>query len=346
MVDELELAPGETRRNVTTRGVALNGLVGRTFWIGDVLARGSSLCEPCRHLEEVTGKGLLRALVHRGGLRADALTSRRIAVGDSVEAVEEQKGVGAVVVRGGRVLLGRRLSVHGRGTWSFPAAGPSPVKHLSPPRSASCARRRVSWRTVDASSPRRSMASLSRGSSSGRGSSCSMTRAARHGRASRTRRRRGAGATGGVCRSRCSARWRPRRGRLPPVLDGRPRRAILMGLVVRVQALRHGPSGSRARSCGWNSRGHPGRRPLTSCSPASRCNAELVVDASGPALAEGSTRGQQTPPHSAALVRRGGRERIALTRRSLAMWAAGRSVSSYLSINGARRQNGGLRATA
>ena len=93
----------------------------------------------------------------------------------------------------------------------------------------------------------------------------------------------------------------PRRGRLPLVLDGQPRRAILMGLVVRVQALRHGPSGSRARSCGWNSRGHPGRRPLTSCSPASRCNAELVVDASGPALAEGSTRGQQThrtQPHS------------------------------------------------
>ena len=67
VVDELELVPGETRRNVTTRGVALNGLVGRTFWIGDVLARGSSLCEPCRHLEEVTVKRLLRALVHRGG---------------------------------------------------------------------------------------------------------------------------------------------------------------------------------------------------------------------------------------------------------------------------------------
>ena len=126
VVDELELAPGETRRTVTTRGVALDGLVGRTFWIGDVLVRGSSLCEPCRHLEEVTGKRLLRALVHRGGLRADALTSGRIAVGDSVEAVEEQNGVGAVVVRGRRVLLGRRLSVHGRGTWSFPGGRPEP----------------------------------------------------------------------------------------------------------------------------------------------------------------------------------------------------------------------------
>ena len=126
VVDELELVPGEARRNVTTRRVALKGLVGRTFWIGDVLARGSSLCEPCRHLEEVTGKRLLRALVHRGGLRADALTSGRITVGDSVEAVEEQNGVGVVVVRGGRVLLGRRLSVHGRDTWSFPGGSRAP----------------------------------------------------------------------------------------------------------------------------------------------------------------------------------------------------------------------------
>jgi ADP-ribose pyrophosphatase YjhB (NUDIX family) len=131
VVEELGLRAGETRRNVTTRGIELNGLVGRTFWIGDVLARGTSLCNPCRHLEEVTGRRLLRALVHHGGLRADALTSGRIAVGDSVVAVEEQSGVGAVVVRGGRVLLGRRLSAHGRGTWSFPGgrpeAGETPV---------------------------------------------------------------------------------------------------------------------------------------------------------------------------------------------------------------------------
>jgi ADP-ribose pyrophosphatase YjhB (NUDIX family) len=126
VVDELELPPGETRRNVTTRGIALNGLVGRTFWIGDVLARGTSLCEPCRHLEEVSGKRLLRALVHRGGLRADALTSGRIALGDTVEPVDEQIGVGAVVVRGDRVLLGRRLSAHGRGTWAFPGGKPAP----------------------------------------------------------------------------------------------------------------------------------------------------------------------------------------------------------------------------
>jgi MOSC domain-containing protein YiiM len=84
----LVLAPGEARRNITTRGVDLNALVGRTFRVGGVLARGTSLCEPCRHLEEVTGMALLRPLVHRGGLRADLLTSGTIGVGDEIEPVE------------------------------------------------------------------------------------------------------------------------------------------------------------------------------------------------------------------------------------------------------------------
>jgi mutator protein MutT len=136
VIDELEasgllLAPGETRRNVTVRGVTLDGLLERTFWVGEVLAKGTSLCEPCRHLEEVTGKPLLRRLVHRGGLRADLLTSGTIAVGDAVEPAEQQDGVGVLVVRDRKVLLGRRLAPHGRGTWSFPGgkphAGESPV---------------------------------------------------------------------------------------------------------------------------------------------------------------------------------------------------------------------------
>jgi mutator protein MutT len=131
VIDELAasglvLAPGEARRNLTVRGVELDGLLERTFWVGEVLARGTSRCEPCRHLEEVTGKTLLRPLVRRGGLRADLLTSGTIAVGDPVEPVEQQDGVGVLVVRGRRVLLGRRLAAHGRGTWSFPGGKPQP----------------------------------------------------------------------------------------------------------------------------------------------------------------------------------------------------------------------------
>jgi MOSC domain-containing protein YiiM len=117
----IALAPGETRRNLTTRGISLNDLVGRTFWVGDVLARGTSLCEPCRHLEEVTGKHLLRPLVHRGGLRADLLSSGTIRVDDAVTPAEKQQGVGVLVVRDQQILLGRRLGAHGHGG-HFPAA--------------------------------------------------------------------------------------------------------------------------------------------------------------------------------------------------------------------------------
>src|SRR6266478_6283664 len=76
----IRLDPGESRRNLTTRGVRLNELVGKEFWIGEVVARGVELCEPCTHLVRLTGKQLIKPLTHRGGLRADLLTSGRINV--------------------------------------------------------------------------------------------------------------------------------------------------------------------------------------------------------------------------------------------------------------------------
>lgn len=84
---EIELAPGESRRNITTRDVPLNHLVGRNFKIGEVLCRGIKLCEPCGHLERLTGKDVITSLKHRGGLRAQILTSGEIQVGDSIEEV-------------------------------------------------------------------------------------------------------------------------------------------------------------------------------------------------------------------------------------------------------------------
>jgi len=82
------LAPEEARRNVVTRGVDLNALVGRRFRIGEVECFGQRLCEPCAHLERLTeraGKsGTLRALIHKGGLRADVLTDGEIRVGSEV----------------------------------------------------------------------------------------------------------------------------------------------------------------------------------------------------------------------------------------------------------------------
>ncbi len=80
----IELGPGEARRNVLTRGVALSHLVGRTFQVGEVHLRGIRLCEPCGHLSELTGKEVRSGLVHRGGLRAQILTEGEIRVGDSI----------------------------------------------------------------------------------------------------------------------------------------------------------------------------------------------------------------------------------------------------------------------
>jgi len=81
---QVELAPGETRRNIVTRNVPLNHLVGREFAIGDVRIRGIRLCEPCDHLQKLTGKPVIKGLLHRGGLRAQILTPGTIRAGDVV----------------------------------------------------------------------------------------------------------------------------------------------------------------------------------------------------------------------------------------------------------------------
>jgi hypothetical protein len=87
VLDELELPWPDARRNVVTRGIALNGLVGRRFRIGDVECVGRRLAEPCSHLERLARPGLLRPLVHRGGLRADILAGGAIGIGDAVAEV-------------------------------------------------------------------------------------------------------------------------------------------------------------------------------------------------------------------------------------------------------------------
>jgi hypothetical protein len=78
------LTPDVHRRNVVTRGIDLNGLVGREFTVGEVRCRGMRLCEPCTVVQRYAGRPVLRALVHRGGLRADILRDGEIRVGDPV----------------------------------------------------------------------------------------------------------------------------------------------------------------------------------------------------------------------------------------------------------------------
>jgi MOSC domain-containing protein YiiM len=80
----IRLAAADTRRNIATAGVPLNHLVGREFLVGAVAMRGTRLCEPCKHLEDLTQRGVMAGLIHRGGLRAQILSEGVIHVGDAV----------------------------------------------------------------------------------------------------------------------------------------------------------------------------------------------------------------------------------------------------------------------
>lgn len=81
------LEADEHRRNVVVRGLDLNRLVGHEFQIGSVRCRGMRLCEPCTVVQRYAGRPVLRALVHRAGLRADILENGEIQVGDTVRAI-------------------------------------------------------------------------------------------------------------------------------------------------------------------------------------------------------------------------------------------------------------------
>ena len=83
----VSIEPAATRRNVLTRGIDVNALVGKRFRIGSVECEGVELCEPCQTLEAMTQPGVIKAFVHRAGLNADILTDGEISVGDAVVLV-------------------------------------------------------------------------------------------------------------------------------------------------------------------------------------------------------------------------------------------------------------------
>ena len=83
----VELAPAEARRNLVVKGIALDDLIGRRFRVGEVECFGQRRCEPCAHLEQLTRPGILRGLVHRGGLRADVISGGEIRTGDRIEVL-------------------------------------------------------------------------------------------------------------------------------------------------------------------------------------------------------------------------------------------------------------------
>lgn len=81
------LQANEHRRNLVTRGIDLNRLVGAEFRIGQVCCRGVRLCEPCTVVEGYASRRVLRSLVHRGGLRADILEDAVLEIGNEITSL-------------------------------------------------------------------------------------------------------------------------------------------------------------------------------------------------------------------------------------------------------------------
>jgi MOSC domain-containing protein YiiM len=84
----ISLDPLETRRNVVTRGAALNELIGRRFRVGEAVCLGVKPCTPCNHLESITRPGVRIGLSGRGGLRADIVEGGTIRVGDAITILD------------------------------------------------------------------------------------------------------------------------------------------------------------------------------------------------------------------------------------------------------------------
>ena len=74
------------RRNVITKGINLNNLIGKKLQIGNVKVEGIDLCRPCKHLTEMLNQeNILKEFLRRGGLRCQILSSSSISIGDEIK---------------------------------------------------------------------------------------------------------------------------------------------------------------------------------------------------------------------------------------------------------------------
>ena len=77
------------RRNIITKGIKLNGLIGKKLKIGSVQVEGMDLCRPCRHLNESLNQvNVLKEFLRKGGLRCQILNSSNINIGDNIEVLD------------------------------------------------------------------------------------------------------------------------------------------------------------------------------------------------------------------------------------------------------------------
>jgi MOSC domain-containing protein YiiM len=85
---EIDVAPILLRRNLLTRGVPLNHLIGKKFRIGEVVLAGTELCTPCQYLADLIGHPVLKPLVHRGGIRAEIVEGGELHAGDEIASLD------------------------------------------------------------------------------------------------------------------------------------------------------------------------------------------------------------------------------------------------------------------
>ena len=79
----------EFRRNIVTKGIQLNDLIGKKFFIGNVKVEGIDLCRPCRHLTEVLNQdNIIKEFLRKGGLRCQILSSSKINIGDEIKLID------------------------------------------------------------------------------------------------------------------------------------------------------------------------------------------------------------------------------------------------------------------
>ena len=77
------------RRNIVTKGIKLNNLVGKKLQIGKVKLEGIDLCRPCKHLSEVLNQdNIIKEFLRGGGLRCQILSSSTIEVGDKIKVLD------------------------------------------------------------------------------------------------------------------------------------------------------------------------------------------------------------------------------------------------------------------
>ena len=85
----LNIAYVDFRRNIITKNVQLNSLVGKKIQIGNVQVEGIDLCRPCKHLSEMLDQDtILKEFLRRGGLRCQILSSSNISVGDKIKILD------------------------------------------------------------------------------------------------------------------------------------------------------------------------------------------------------------------------------------------------------------------